>query len=1043
MSSTLPSFLQSLKQWRWYRWLLSALVLLYCVYIALAYLYVPGKLKDVVQTDVAQLLGRDISVERIAFNPFALSLTVEKFSLSDRPQQPLLAWQRFFVDFDAWASLFGWQIKLGGLQLDAPQITLEQRKQDFNFSDIVQRLAGEEEPPQPDAEKSVLAIRIDDIRIRDGLFRFDDNSGSKPATSSVDNIDIGVQSLYLATGDDQLNPFHLRAKMPGGGLLDLSGDYRADPLLVNGTVKASDIRLEKFADFVENRVPLKVGGGTLGLGMQVKLEQQAQDLQVTVQNGQLELLELALDDAATQPPLLRVKKISVNGVALDLVQQNVEVAQVLFDGVDSHHWLDENGKLRTDALLTQPAGDNGAAAAQNATQQQSSAAQQNGAPQNNSTVQNNSAQQQNTASPQNAAAPQNSVSQQSSTTPQNSASKPWNIHIGEYHLGNSTLTFTDKSGGMNAQQTLSALDLKLTDINLKDGAQIPLTLNALVNDSGKLAVNGTLTPTPFAMQLHYQLQGLALQPFNPYVQANTHLQLQSGVLNAQGDIVQGAGDNAPFTVTMNASLDNLEGQDTRNQQAVLKWQTLTLDQLQLDLAQKNLSIDNVQIIQPDVNVEIAADKQVNLATLVKQTTPPPAETAPATAESSTASPATADESAPWQFAINKISIQKGNTRFRDDSIKPAFKTTLSAMEFQLSDLASNGSKPAPFSLQAKVDRYAPLNVKGTLAPLPQQPGFAFTTQLKGLNLPALSPYTGTFVGYDLKSGKLALDLQYELKQNQLSGKNKIVAKDLYLGDAVASEQAVDAPVALGLALLRDNSGVIDLDVGVSGNLNEPGFSVSGLILKTLLNVIVKAATSPFSLLGSMVGGREDLGDIEFAAGSTALDDTAQEKLQQLAQALTQRSNINVSIGGNALAADDTAALQLQRVQQQIATERKLTLAQLATDGWLDDEDNRDELEDLADDLDLPDLGDQEKALKKSRPELDETARTLEAARLVLADVMAKQQVGEAELRALAEQRAAAIEQFLVEGAGFDHERIDKAKAATLDGRVCKLALEPR
>lgn len=1006
MSFPLPSFLQSPKQWRWYRWLLSALVLLYCVYIALAYLYVPGKLKDVVQTDVAQMLGRDISVENIAFNPFALSLTVEKFSLSDRPQQPLLAWQRFFVDFDAWASLFGWQIKLGGLQLDAPQITIEQRRQDFNFSDIVQRLAGEETPPQPEAEKSVLAIRIDDIRIRDGLFRFDDNSGSKPATSSVDNIDIGVQSLYLATGDDQLNPFHLRAKMPGGGLLDLSGDYRADPLLVNGTVKASDIRLEKFADFVENRVPLKVGGGTLGLGMQVKLEQQAQDLQVTVQNGQLELLELALDDAATQPPLLRAKKISVNGVALDLLQQNVEVAQVLFDGVDSHHWLDETGKLRTDALLAPPAGDNGASVAQNATQQ-SAATQQSSAPQNNST------------------------------------SKPWNIHIGEYHLGNSTLTFTDKSGGMNAQQTLSALDLKLTDINLKDGAQIPLTLNAQVNDSGKLAVNGTLTPTPFSMQLHYQLQGLALQPFNPYVQASTHLQLQSGVLNAQGDIVQGAGDNAPFTVTMNASLDNLEGQDTRSQQAVLKWQALTLDKLQLDLAQKNLSIENVQIIQPDVNVEIAADKQVNLATLVKQTTPPPAETAPATAESSTAASSAAKASAPWQFAINKISIQKGNTRFRDDSIKPAFKTTLSAMEFQLSDLASNGSKPAPFSLQAKVDRYAPLNVKGTLAPLPQQPGFAFTTQLKGLNLPALSPYTGTFVGYDLKSGKLALELEYELKQNKLSGKNKIVAKDLYLGDAVSSEQAVDAPVALGLALLRDNSGVIDLDVGVSGNLNEPGFSVSGLILKTLLNVIVKAATSPFSLLGSMVGGREDLGDIEFAAGSPALDDTAQEKLQQLAQALTQRSNINVSIGGNALAADDVAALQLKSVMQQVATERKLALEQLDAATWLDDEDNQDELDDLADDLDLPDAGDREKALKKSRPDLDESARTGEAFRSMLADVMAKQVVGEAELRALAEQRAAAIEQFLVEGAGFDHERIDKAKTATLDGRVCKLALEPR
>ena len=347
---SLPTFL---TRWRWPHWLLLSLVLLYVLYVALAYLYLPGKLKDLAQTDVAQLLGREITVEKIAFNPFALALTVENFSIADRPQQPLLAWQRVFVDLGAWGSLFGWQLKLDGLQLDGPQIAIERRKTDFNFTDILQRLdsGATEEPAQ---EKSKLALRVDDIRIRDGLFRFDDNSGSKPAHSVVDNIDIGVQSLYIATGDDQLNPFHLRAKMPGGGTLDLAGEYRADPLLVNSSVKAAGIKLATFADFVENQVPLKVGGGTLGFSLQVALEQQAQALQIMLRQGQLDLTDLALDDSVTEPPLLRAGKISVNGFELDLAQQDVKVAQVRFDGIASHLWRDAQGAMRFAPLLPPP-----------------------------------------------------------------------------------------------------------------------------------------------------------------------------------------------------------------------------------------------------------------------------------------------------------------------------------------------------------------------------------------------------------------------------------------------------------------------------------------------------------------------------------------------------------------------------------------------------------------------------------------------------------------------------------------------------------------
>ncbi|NPU91531.1 MAG: DUF748 domain-containing protein [Gammaproteobacteria bacterium] len=984
----MPSLPAFLTRRRWPLWLLAVLVLLYGLYVALAYLYLPGKLKDVVQTDVAQMLGREITVEKIAFNPFALALTVENFSIADRPQQPLLAWQRVFVDLGAWGSLFGWQVKLEGVQLDGPHIAIERRKTDFNFSDILHRLATNSAAPEPQAAEETpgkpLAIRIDDIRILDGIFSIDDTSGSKPARSEVDNIDIGVQNLYLATGDDRLNPFHVRAKVPGGGALDLSGEYRVDPLQVNCALKANGIRLAKFADFVENQVPLKVAGGTLGFSLQLQMTQQERVLQVLLRDGQVELADLALDDSVTEPPLLRAGKISANGIELDLAQQDVKVAQVRFDSIDSHLWRDAQGVLRFAPLLPAPAADN-------------------------------------------ATAPASSPAQEKN---------PWKVQIADVQLAGSSLTFLDQTNGMAAQQTLSDLSLQLKDVRLEEGAQVPLTLTARLNDSGTLQLNGNLTPSPFALQLQYQLQALSLLPFNPYVQASTHLQLLSGELDVNGDLNMPAGDEAPMTLNMKVDVRDLAGNDTRTGKSLLQWQALTLNPLQLDLKAKRLSIDNVTLAKPDLTVEIAADKQVNLATLMKPFAEKEAD--------STADPA-AEPEQPWQFSIGQIRVEQGNTRLRDDSINPVFKTSLTAMDVSLGELRSSGGKPVPFELQAKLDRYAPLSIKGTLAPLDQQPGFIITNRLQGLDMPSLSPYTGTYIGHTLRSGKLVIESRYELKERQLNGKSHIVARNLYLGDPVASELAVDAPVGLGLALLRDNRGVIDLDLAVSGNLDDPGFSVFGLVGKALLNILVKAATSPFQLLGSLAGGREDLGEIEFAAGSAQLDDAGQEKLRQLAKALAERSEIGLNVNGNALMAEDGPALQRQRVMELVAAERGKPADSFDPANWLDDEDNRDELEDLADDLDLADADDREDELRKSQPDLQDAALQQAVFQLMWADVAARQSVAQQELKELAEQRAQAIKQFLVEEASFDHERIDLPVTAAggLSGRICALALEPQ
>jgi hypothetical protein len=926
---------QMLKQWRWYQWTLALCAILYLLYIALSYLYLPGKLKDVVQTDVAHLLGRDIQVQRIAFNPFTLSLTVDQFAIADRPELPLLAWNKLFVNFDAWGSLFGWQIRFSDVQLDAPRIAIEQRKEGFNFSNILTRLASDK--PSQSKPKPALALQIDD------------------------SINVEVKKLYLATGDDKLNPINLRAEMPGGGQLTLKGDYRADPLKAIIHLQASDIHLEALKDFIANQVPLQLNHGRLTLQTDVSVDMD-KALQVLVQNGQLDVTDLEVDDSTQAPPLLRGKQLQVQGIDMNLAQQRLHIEGITLDGFNTDQWLDAEGRLRIQPLLAQ----------------------------------------------------QNAAAEAAPATAANVKTTPWDFSIGKLSLRNTRLGFTDRREGLQATQQMQILNATLSNIRLAQGAQASLQLSARLNDAGDLNVDGQIVPTPFSLDLHYQLQALGLTPFNPYVEQLSWLRLQQGNLNADGTLKIQSADPLPLTLDLNAGVTDLKALDSRSGKTVLQWKALQLDQLKLDLAQRSVAIDKVTLNTPDIALEVDANKQMNLATLMKPATEAGAQT-----------PAT-EAKAP------KITD------------KPVFKTGLYAINFKLDQLTSTGNKPATFTLTSKVDKYAPFNVKGTLAPLQQQPGFAFTGQLRGLEMPALSPYTGTYIGYNLKSGRLALDLQYDLKQHELQGKNNIVAKQLYLGEPVASEQALHVPVALGLALLRDPSGVIDLNLGVSGDLTDPKFSMAGIVWKALLNIIVKAATSPFKLLASLVGSKEDLGSITFSAGDRALNTDSQSRLQQLVKALAQRPQLAVTVHGSADTTDDNAALQQQRVLEQIAARRKIPVTQLQLASLLDVRANRSALRRINAALKLPDANQRETALQTIDPKLKGDALTRQVYQQMLADVAARQVISQEDLISLADQRALAIKQYLVETAGLDQSRVHlvKTRSENLKSRVCALGVEP-
>jgi hypothetical protein len=224
------------------------------------------------------------------------------------------------------------------------------------------------------------------------------------------------------------------------------------------------------------------------------------------------------------------------------------------------------------------------------------------------------------------------------------------------------------------------------------------------------------------------------------------------------------------------------------------------------------------------------------------------------------------------------------------------------------------------NLKGSVDGYAPVLLAGTARPFGEQPALDMGLSFEGIDLVRLTPYSGTYAGYAIERGLLNLDLKYALENNRLQGDNKVVIDQLKLGERIDSDKAIDLPLELALALLTDSNGVIDLAVPVSGDLDNPEFSLGSVIMGAFVNLITKAITAPFTLLANLVGSEEDLERVTYASGSAELDDAGKAKLTTLAEALNQRPELKLVIMGRLHPTADREKLQRAALRQSLLAE---------------------------------------------------------------------------------------------------------------------------
>jgi hypothetical protein len=509
-----------------------------------------------------------------------------------------------------------------------------------------------------------------------------------------------------------------------------------------------------------------------------------------------------------------------------------------------------------------------------------------------------------------------------------------------------TTAFTDKTFEDKPRFTLNNTSLSLSNLNGPKFTPAALRFASTFNKDTPLKASGAITPNPFRYKGSVSIGRLPLRDFEAYFPSNLNVFLLGGTADTSMNVdIALKGGKPVGTFKGSAGVRAFHAIDSIEEEDLLKWESLQLDDIQGNLEPFSLALREIALNGVYSRIIIRKDGTLNLQNLVEKDEKKP-DTQPAAAAEAAAKPvekppASVITPAPTQAAqqpavarkqirVDAITIQDGTIAFTDNHLPQRFNSTFYNLGGRVSGLSSEEARFADVDLRGNLENQSPLQITGQINPLRDDLFVDLKVSFRDIELSPTTPYTGRFLGYTVEKGKLFLDLKYRIDKKVLDSENKIFIDQFTFGEKVESDKATKLPVKLGLALLKDRKGEIHLDVPVTGRTDDPKFSIWKLVFQVLQNLLVKAVTSPFSLLSSMLGGGQDFSAIQFDHGRSLITSTEEQKLGALAKALLDRPALKVELKGYVDREKDTEAYRLELFNRKLRNEKFLALSKAGT-----------------------------------------------------------------------------------------------------------------
>ncbi len=507
---------------------------------------------------------------------------------------------------------------------------------------------------------------------------------------------------------------------------------------------------------------------------------------------------------------------------------------------------------------------------------------------------------------------------------QKDTSAPWKITVAKCAGEDIGLRFEDAAVSPASTQTLDGLGFEATNLSTGPGETVGLAARFQFNRKGQVEIAGDAKLFPFAAELKVAVKGVELLPLQPYFGEKLNIEVTRGQVALDGKLALGmdraaAGKGLSGGFAGRATIGDFRSVDKVNSADFLKWKSFHFGNIDARHNPDSLSVGDVALADFFARVIVSPEGKLNLLQMVRRDgrAAAPAGGAPVAAgDGKAVAPVAADGALP-PVSIGKVTVQGGSVRFTDNFIKPNYSANLKQIGGRVSGLSSAADSSAEVDLRGSYDNVAPLSITGRINPLSAKPTLDVQADIKGLELTPLSPYAGKYAGYAIDKGKLSVSVKYKIENNRLEAENRLFIDQMTFGETVDSPDATKLPVLLAVSLLKNRNGEIDINLPVSGSLDDPQFSVGGLVVQVIANLLVKAVTSPFALLGLASGGSGELSGVDFDYGLSVIAPPAQRRLESLANALLDRPSLKLEIEGGADTEQDREGLKRARIDRKV------------------------------------------------------------------------------------------------------------------------------
>lgn len=486
----------------------------------------------------------------------------------------------------------------------------------------------------------------------------------------------------------------------------------------------------------------------------------------------------------------------------------------------------------------------------------------------------------------------------------NNESSPWQVVNELLSAQRINLHYLDESTSTPAQVDIENLVMDVKNLSTKANQPVEVAAGFSLQ-GGKFESTAKLQLNPLAnVEGTYKISQLPAQAAQSFIDSYALVNITGGEVAAEGKITS---IDEAIKIQGTAQIDKFALQEKSSGKTILTWSQLKLSRIIADLQTQKINIGRMRFEQAFADFNIFADSSHTLSRIIK--TPEPA----------TTDTTTADNTSEFSYLIGRIDFENASGKFTDASLPLPFSADVAHINGSISTLDSTSHSPASVKLEGQVSEYGEMVMTGAIFPLEPTQKTRMKISFNNIDIAEFSPYSIKFAGREIAKGKMDLDLEYDINDSRMSGKNNIVLHDFALGKKIAQPGAVDLPLDLAVALLKDKDGIIRADLPVQGNVDDPKFDYGKTVRRAIRKLITNVAAAPFRFLAGLVGvgQNKDLGYISFFAGRTDLSPAQAEKVKQLGEALIKRPDLQITIPGVYSASFDTSALQEEKFDSKL------------------------------------------------------------------------------------------------------------------------------